>query len=420
MLATRFYAKSINVIEKELLVLLSIFTPTNDTKYLKEVYDSLAKQDHQDWEWIIGLNGGAHMPSDEVFLKDARIKPFTLHAGTSNIGALKYACCQRATGEMLVELDHDDLLWPGVLTAICKKAAQGADFVFSDAASYDEDAQKPVWFNGDHGWETYPAKLYGQSLAVTRNFPITARSLCEVYYAPDHIRCWRRSFYNSIGGHDVTLSVGDDHDLICRSYIAHGKFLHTGTVGYIYRFHPNNTVKARNAQIQVQTQKNRMKYLHKLIDEWTARERLQFLDLEKHIEWMDNMPELQHTKTNSVGCIRAYGSLPWIPQEKVPQVFEEFYRVLAPGGWLCCQAYSTDGPGAFVPTAHSYWNELTFEYFCNKKKALEIQPYRGRFQKVQCWTAFAKPKVDKPLRRKSVYADLCAIKDQRQPGLVFI
>lgn len=401
-------------------MLLSVFTPSHDTKHLKETYDSLSMQQHTEWEWIIGLNGEAKLPNDECFHKDKRVKPFNLRTTKADIGALKYTCCQRAIGEVLVELDHDDLLWPDVMTHIVKAIEDGADFVFSDAASYDEEKNRPVWYNLQHGWETYAVKLYGKALIATRNFPITPRSLCEVYYAPDHVRCWRKSFYDKIGGHDMALSVGDDHDLICRSYIARGKFAHTGTVGYVYRFHPGNTVKVRSALIQKQTQANKAKYIHKLIDEWGRREKLRFINLETHVEWQENLPQLQNVKSDSVSCIRAYNVLHWIPQEKVSEVFEEFYRVLAPGGWICCQVYSTNGPGAFVPCANSYWNLLTFDYFCDRQRALEIQPFRGRFQLVQCYEAYANISREKAINRISVYADLCAIKNQRQAGLVLI
>lgn len=403
-------------------MLLSVFTPTHNTEHLKEVYTSLEAQQHTEWEWIIGLNSGAKLPDDDCFRKDQRIRAYDLGKNTDsrNIGALKYACCTRANGEVLVELDHDDLLWPDVLTHVAKAAADGNDFIFSDAACFDEEKQRPVLYSDVHGWETYPVKLYGRELMATRNFPLTPRSLCEVYYAPDHIRCWRRSFYEKIGGHDISLAVGDDHDLICRSYIAQGKFAHTGTVGYVYRFHPNNTVKSRNAAIQQQVRVNRAKYLHKLIDEWCRRQSLLYVNLEKSVEWLDNTPDLRAYKDNSVGCIRAFNVLHWVPKERVPEVFEECHRILAPGGWLCCQVYSTSGPGAFVPSANSFWNQLTFEYFCDKRRALEIQPYRGRFQCVQCYEAYVNRATDSPYNKLSVYADLCAIKSQRQPGIVSI
>lgn len=399
-------------------MLLSIFTPTHDPHYLVEAYQSLEIQEHTEWEWIVGLNGGAQLPSDPCF-QDPRVKVRNLATATSNIGELKKACCQYAAGEVLVELDHDDVLWPDVLTHIARCADKGADFIYSDAASYDTIGQHPVCYSFEHGWEAYSVHLYGRELLAIRNFPITARSLCDIFYSPDHVRCWRRSFYEKIGGHDSSLAVGDDHDLICRSYIKGGKFAHTGTVGYVYRFHPDNTVKARNAAIQAQNAENRGKYIHQLIDKWCVNHGLGYADLEK-VEWMDNRPVLNGLTPGSVGCIRAYNVLHWVPQDDVPAVIEECYDVLAPGGWLCCRVPSTNGPAAFVPNARSHWNMLTFEYFCYKDKALCIQPFRGRFQRVQCYEAYVDPDRDAAFNRVSVWGDLCAIKGQRQPGQVFI
>ena len=31
---------------------LSIFTPTHDTKYLKELGETILSQSHSDWEWM--------------------------------------------------------------------------------------------------------------------------------------------------------------------------------------------------------------------------------------------------------------------------------------------------------------------------------------------------------------------------------
>jgi hypothetical protein len=406
-------------------MLLSIFTPTHDVKHLQETYESLRVQDHGEWEWLVGLNGAARDFKGEFsdgssLARESRVKIFKLPVfGSANVGALKAACCQRAQGEVLVELDHDDILVPGILPLVVSQFESGADFVYSDSASFESDSLKPVHYSDEHGWETYDFRLYEKELVATRTFPITPRSLCEVYYAPDHIRCWRRSFYNEIGGHDCSLSVGDDHDLVCRSYLARGVFAHTGTVGYVYRFHPGNTVKARNAKIQQQNNANRAKYTHNLIDEWCRRDGLLYVDLKK-VEWQEDLPMLQDVKTNSVGCIRAYSSLRHVPTAKVPGLFEEFFRILVPGGWLCIREYSTTGPGGFLPSSKSYWNTLSFEFFTDKSRALEIQPMRARFQKVQCYEAYADVATEQPSKAISVYADLCAVKNQRQPGIVKI
>ena len=40
-------------------MLVSVFTPSHDTRYLDLAYDSLAQQSLAEWEWIVLLNGKA-------------------------------------------------------------------------------------------------------------------------------------------------------------------------------------------------------------------------------------------------------------------------------------------------------------------------------------------------------------------------
>ena len=37
---------------------LSVVTPTHKGTYLQELYDSLKDQTHENWEWLLYLNGG--------------------------------------------------------------------------------------------------------------------------------------------------------------------------------------------------------------------------------------------------------------------------------------------------------------------------------------------------------------------------
>ena len=40
-------------------MLISIFTPTHNTKYLNRLYQTIKNQTYQQWEWIICPNNGA-------------------------------------------------------------------------------------------------------------------------------------------------------------------------------------------------------------------------------------------------------------------------------------------------------------------------------------------------------------------------
>src|SRR5215471_14006635 len=92
----------------------SVFTPTHRPRYLDECFESLRRQSCQDWEWVVVLNGGAAWrPADP----DDRIRVIVAD-GVSGVGALKRLACEQASGEILVELDHDDLLAPDALEEV--------------------------------------------------------------------------------------------------------------------------------------------------------------------------------------------------------------------------------------------------------------------------------------------------------------
>ena len=138
-----------------------------------------------------------------------------------NIGAMKRRACDAATGDVFIELDHDDLLMPGnTLAEIRKQFQQGAGFVYSDTAVFRFKRETGVsrynsfTYSEQHGWESYPISVYGRQLQATRTFEITPRSLAEIYYCPDHVRCWSRKAYYEAGGHNPDLSVCDDHEHI--------------------------------------------------------------------------------------------------------------------------------------------------------------------------------------------------------------
>jgi hypothetical protein len=401
-------------------MLLSVFTPTNNVQYLDECYRSLEVQTYADWEWILAPNGDAIGNLPAHFASNPRIKIHE-YDGPANIGAMKKFCCDRAAGDVYVELDHDDVLVPGIFENVVAQVQTGAGFVYSDAAVFLHESGQPVGYNENWGWETYPFRVYGQEFLASRAFDITARSLCEVYYAPDHIRCWTAEAYKKTGGHNTELEVGDDHDLICRTYVAGYKFAHTNTCGYLYRNHPGNTVKSHNAKIQQQQYSNRDKYLYPLIDEWTNRQKLGYIDLTWHYEHLafddDGVPTLLWDDS-SVGSIRAYDFLQRLPATQMTNFIRECYRVLAPGGWLCIAVPSTDGQGAFMPHCRSYWNQSTFLCWTRRDHADLIENEDARFQQVRCFTQFGSNRelANVPY----VYADLCALKGQRQPGRVWI
>lgn len=404
-------------------MLFSVFTPTNKPKYIKECWASLQCQGDAPFEWVIVPNGkctSEHIPSE--IREDPRVKvvQYPEPKMPRNIGAMKRFACDQAEGDVFVELDHDDLLVPGTLPEIAKHVNKGAGFIFTDAASFQpEKGNMPYGYDPRFGWETYDFRVYGQEFMAHRSFPVTPRSLCEIFFAPDHVRCWTRTAYMRGGGHDPDIKVGDDHELILRTYLSRAQFAYTGTCGYLYRTHPGNTHRAWSKDVMKQQRENRDRYLHLLIGEWCRRHGFGFIDLKyEDIAWVDGLPVID-AADNSVGCIKAWSVNQFVPQDKVAAYMNELYRVLVPGGWACFAAPSTTGRGAFAPHYKSYWNEYVFLHFCEAEHARQVPDLNCRFQMMRTW-------IDYPDKSYTVwdipyvYADLAALKGQRQPGLVDI
>jgi len=96
-------------------VLISVFTPSHDPRFLGDAYESLVRQSLPEWEWIVLLNKGAQWRPPR---EDPRVRISRASSRLRGIGALKRAACELASGDILVELDHDDVLTRGCLAAV--------------------------------------------------------------------------------------------------------------------------------------------------------------------------------------------------------------------------------------------------------------------------------------------------------------
>ena len=66
-------------------------------------------------------------------------------------------------------------------------------------------------------------------------FEVTPSSLSLIFYAPNHVRIWSRDTYDKAGGHDEGMTVGDDHELLCRTYLTGARMVRIPEVLYLYR-----------------------------------------------------------------------------------------------------------------------------------------------------------------------------------------
>jgi glycosyltransferase involved in cell wall biosynthesis len=222
-------------------MLLSIAVPTHSVRFLREAAWSVAQQTFRDFELVILANGEATPAkvAEAIYGLDLpRVRILEASPETPRtIGALKREAFMACQGDYVVELDHDDLLSPDCLTKIAEfaKGDDAPDFIYSNMAPFKDGN-----WSKDDLWcatiDTRPVSVYGHGLLEGVVIPVTpAMFLNGGTTGPVHVRAWRRSFYEKIGGHRQDFTIMDDADLIIRTYIAGGKFHHIDECLYLYR-----------------------------------------------------------------------------------------------------------------------------------------------------------------------------------------
>ena len=363
---------------------ISIFTPTHRPDHLRRLESSLERQTFKDFEWVIVPNGSIGADDISTSIPQARIVP--CKSPNKNIGFLKKFACSNCLGEVLVEVDHDDELFPTALEEINIAFQEDIDFAYSNCCDVKPDGT-PRTFVAPHGWESRPldVKLGDHNLIEQVYFEPSPASFSKIWYAPNHFRAWRADFYREIGGHNEAMAVLDDHDLLCRTYIS-GRVKHIDKPLYIYHIHPGNTCYGeQNQNIQTGTLELHDKYIYQLVERWCDLNNLRKIDLcggfskPAGYESIDRYggditADLEGRwpfKDGEVGLFRAHDALEHMKNPM--HTMKEIYRCLAPNGWLLSFTPSTDGRGAFQdPTHVAFWNSNSFWYYTKEAQAKYI------------------------------------------------
>lgn len=392
--------------------MISVFTPFHkqDTTFLLDAFISMKAQSFLDWEWVILLNGDG-LKSDISFLSiDDRVKIYKT-TNTGNIGLLKKECCGKCIGDYLVEMDFDDMLTDNCLHEIDEAFSdENIQMAYSNCAEFADGTWRPNFYSEYWGWINRPFAYNGHNLIESVSWKPSAQMMRRIEWAPNHVRAWRKSAYDDIGGHDTSLVVGDDHDLCCRFYIEYGEkgIRHIDKCLYLYRVHENNNVKLLNSDIQRQTEQNYIKYSRKLAERWSRDNDLRLIDLGGRFDCPDGYESIDlsdadiicdlngrwNFEDNSVGVIRASHVLEHL--ENPIHAMNEAYRVLAGGGFFFIDVPSSDGRGAFQDPTHrtTFWNQNSFWYYTRNShskyiKGKHLNPeYIGRFQDSRTITWF--------------------------------
>jgi len=377
---------------------ISVITPLHGpgNPYIEATYETLMQQTFAEWEWVVLENNHGMLP--KYIARDHRVT--LLRSESSKIGALKSLASRAAKFEYILELDADDLLADDALeVAVSTFERERADFVYSDCAYFKSGSfEAPVPFDAYFGWSHYEVEFRGHTLKAMRTPPVNAQNLRYIYYCPDHFRAWRKSKYLDVGGHDSTMSVADDHDLMVRMFLADAKFVHVPRALYFYRVHEQQTTKTQNRDIQQATNAVYNRYIWKLAEKFAGPDKYDLCgginSVPGYIPVDKVLPPTTHNarfrvkcdldekwpfSDNSVGLLRANDCVEHLRNQI--HTMNEAYRVLKPGGFFMIDVPSTNGKGAFCdPTHVSFWNDLSFRYYTNPQFARFVHEFQGRFQ----------------------------------------
>ena len=252
---------------------VSVFTPTHNPRFLDDCYRSLIAQSFPDWEWVVLLNGKVTTWSPPE--PDPRVRVERAVGRVRGVGAAKRAACELATGDILVELDHDDRLTPTALAEVVDALAShpGATLAYSDFAQINDDGSpNDDRFNVDNGWQYSPEPRDGTTYLRCHAMAASPHNVGYIWYAPNHIRAFRRESYEAVGGYDAALNILDDQDLMVRLYEL-GDFVHIPQCLYLQRIHRRNTQSdpTLNAEIQAGTIEVYQEHIEHMALAWAAR-----------------------------------------------------------------------------------------------------------------------------------------------------
>ena len=92
-------------------------------------------------------------------------------------------------------------------------------FVFSDFAQINEDGSRDdSRFDESNGWVYEEDTVDRRSVLRCRALEASPHNVSYIWFAPNHVRAFRRKIYEMTGGYDATRDVLDDQDIMCRLY----------------------------------------------------------------------------------------------------------------------------------------------------------------------------------------------------------
>ncbi|AJG99473.1 glycosyl transferase family 2 [Clostridium beijerinckii] len=267
--------------------LVSIFTAAYKSKdKIKRVYNSLLNQTYSNWEWIIVDDSGDNDTTynqDLLILYDPRVRRYRQDHRNGYIGATKRYAAGICTGEILLEVDHDDELTHDCLEKIVAAFKRHPDcgFVYGDCTEPYAGSNISNWYGWDcgYGYGVY-YRVWVHEMHrwqnVLRNTVINGTTILHLAGLPNHPRAWTKECYHMLGGHREELLVADDYDILVRTFLC-TKYICIPDLLYIQYRNENgdNSTFTRNKQIQIligELYKYYSERIHKRVEELGLQE----------------------------------------------------------------------------------------------------------------------------------------------------
>lgn len=219
----------LNMLQIDRTHLISFFTPIYNTgEKLRQAYKSLQDQTYKNWEWILvndSSDGGTTLKiAEDIAKNDPRVKVYDFREKSGGlIGEVKWRACCMTRGEILVELDHDDIVTPDCAEILMKAAEKHPEigFFYSDCVEAREDWSSMMYNDGFAcGYGKYKKEsAFEKEFDVCIMPNINPKTIRHIVGVPNHIRAWRRHAYFAAGGHCRNLTITDDYELLVRTFL---------------------------------------------------------------------------------------------------------------------------------------------------------------------------------------------------------
>jgi len=214
----------------EYMPLISIVVPlyNTDEAFLREMLLSVQAQTYKNWELCL-CDGSdekhAYVEKTVRSFNDLRIRYKRLE-GNSGISENTNECLRLASGEYISLLDHDDYLHPSALFETVREINNGADFVYSDEATFTGDMNIiRAHFKPDFA-------------------PYTLRS----YNYICHFTTFKRALLEKTGGFRKCCDGSQDYDLFLRLTENAEHIAHIPKILYFWRGHESSTASDISAK----------------------------------------------------------------------------------------------------------------------------------------------------------------------------